>query len=329
MATPFLPRRRWLALASGMAASSIAAFPVFGQTAAFPSRPLRIIVPFAAGSGSDVFARVVGQELSEIAGQPVVIDNRVGGGGIVGTSAAAQAPADGYHLMMVANPFTILAGITRKPPYDPLVDFAPIAKFAMVPMVLSAGPKIRFDTIDQLIAYAKAHPGKLSYASSGPGTSSQILMELFKQAASVDIVEVPYKDTSKAMLDVIGGQVDLNVAPMPMILQHAKSGAVQPLGLFYGKRSALLPEVPHIGEVLKFSAAPLWYGFVTSANVPPDIRARLSDMIVKATQSPKVAERFAAMGAEPVVTTNEQFVADMKAEVADSGRIARVLGILR
>lgn len=308
---------------AGLASSALAQAPVF------PSRPIRIIVPFAAGSGSDVLARVVGQAMSEIAGQPVVVENRVGGGGIVGTSAAAQASNDGYTLLMVANPFTIMAGISSKPPYDPLVDFAPVLKFATVPMVLSSAAKSKFGSLEELIAYAKANPGKLSYASSGPGTASQILMELFKQAAGADIVEIPYTDTSKAMLDVIGGQVDLNIAPMPMALQHAKSGTMKALGLFYGKRSALLPDVPPIGETLKFSAAPLWYGFVTNAGVPADIRARQGDIIAKAVRSPKVTDRLAALGAEPVTMSNDQFVADMKAEMIDSARIAKTLNFLR
>ncbi len=330
MQSKYPSRRRLLAFAG--AAALVLATPLQAQDDRFPSRPIRIVVPFAPGTGSDVIARTVGQKISERTGQPVVVENREGAGGIVGTQNVLQAPADGYTMLMVANPFTIVAGTNLKAPYDPLGDFAPVAKVAIVPIVLTISNGLNIKTVDELIAYAKSKPGKLSYASSGAGTPSQIEMELFKQAAGIDMVEVPYKSSAQAMTDVIGGQIDMYPAAMPLALQHVKGGRVQALGLFDAGRSPALPDVPAMAEALKvpgYEATPLWYGFVARAGASPQVLGRLHDLVNEAMKSKEVDERLVALGAQPITPTNSEFSAQMKAEVEKSARIAKALGIAK
>ncbi len=327
--TPRLARRTLVSLVA--AAGAAWALPALAQ-GSFPSKPIRIVVPFAAGTGSDVIARTVGQKISEEVKQPVVIDTKEGGGGIVGTLAALQAPNDGYTMLMVANPFTIVPGTNSKAPYDPLKDFVPVAKVAIVPIVFTVANNLPVSNLREFIAYAKANPGKLSYASSGPGTPSQVEMELFKQAAGLDIVEVPYKSTAQAMTDVIGGQIALYPSAMPLSLQHVKAGKVKALGLFNTQRSPALPDVPTLGEGMgmpSYVATPLWYGFVARAGTPPDVQARLHALVTQAMKSAEVAERLQSLGAQLITPTNEEFSASMKAETEKTAKIAKALGIAK
>ena len=323
-------RREFLRIASA-GALALAAPSIWAQSA-FPSKPIRIIVPFAPGTGSDVIARTVGQKITEATQQPVLVENREGGGGIVGTLAAQQAAADGYTLLMVANPFTIVAGTNSKAPYEPLRDFTPVAKVAIVPIVLTINPGLNISSVKELVAYAKANPGKLSYASSGAGTPSQIEMELFKQAAGVDIVEVPYKSTAQGMTDVIGGQIAMYPAAMPLCLQHVKSGRVKALGLFHTQRSPALPEVPHMAEALGvagYTATPLWYGFVTRAGTPPEVVARLNHLVTEAMKSKDASDKLSALGAQMITPSNDEFRRDITAEVEKSAAIAKTLGVAK
>ncbi|MBA2962666.1 MULTISPECIES: Bug family tripartite tricarboxylate transporter substrate binding protein [Ramlibacter] len=330
MTTEHIHRRRVLRLvgAAGLAAMA----PLAWSQGTFPQKPMRIVVPFAPGTGSDVIARTVGQKITEETGQSVVIENREGGGGIVGTMNALQAQPDGYTLLMVANPFTIVAGTNLKPPYDPLRDFSPVAKVAIVPIVLTIANNLNINSVKELVAYAKANPGKLSYASSGPGTPSQLEMELFKQAAGVDIVEVPYKSTAQAMTDVIGGQIAMYPSAMPLCLQHVKAGRVRALGLFDAQRSPALPDVPHFAEALGvpgYVATPLWYGFVTRAGTPRETVSRLRDLVTRSMASKDVSEKLVPLGAHPITPSSEEFTQQMAAEVEKSARLAKTLGIVK
>jgi tripartite-type tricarboxylate transporter receptor subunit TctC len=322
-------RRSLIALAA--VASATLALPALAQ-GAFPNKPIRIVVPFAAGTGSDVIARTVGQKVSEESKQPVIVDTKEGGGGIVGTLAALQAPNDGYTMLMVANPFTIVPGTNSKAPYDPLKDFVPVAKVAIVPIVFTVANNLPVNNLREFIAYAKANPGKLSYASSGPGTPSQLEMELFKQAAGLDIVEVPYKSTAQAMTDVIGGQIALYPSAMPLSLQHVKAGKVKALALFNTQRSPALPDVPTLGEGMgmpSYVATPLWYGFVARAGTPPEAQAKLHALVTQAMKSAEVAERLQSLGAQLITPTNDEFSASMKAETEKTAKIAKTLGIAK
>ncbi|MFN0163808.1 MAG: Bug family tripartite tricarboxylate transporter substrate binding protein, partial [Burkholderiales bacterium] len=256
--------------ATGLVAT-LASAAVFAQTGPFPSRPMRLIVPYSAGSGSDVVARTIGQKIAEQSGQPVIVENRDGGGSLIGTMAAAKSPPDGYTMLIAANPFVILPSQSAKPPYDPTRDFVPIAKIAVIPLVLAVAPNVAVNNVRELVAHARANPGKLSYASSGPGTISQQEMELFKQVTGLDIFEVPYKSTAQAMTDTIGGQVALFPGIMPLTLPHIRAGRVRALAVFDSQRSAQLPDVPTINEDLKipgYVPTPVWYGFVAPAGTP-------------------------------------------------------------
>lgn len=305
----------------------------FAQSGSYPNRAVKIIVPYSPGTGSDVIARAIGQYVGDKTGHTVVIENREGGGSLIGTMAAAKAPPDGYTILIVANPFAIVPSQSSKPPYDPERDFVPVAKVAIIPLVLAAATNLQINSVKELVAYAKANPGKLSYASSGPGTISQQEMELFKQASGLrDIVEVPYKSTAQAMTDLIGGQIALFPVVVPLALQHIRSGRVRALAVFDTQRSPLLPDVPPAADELGvkgYVPTPVWYGFVAPAGTPSDAVAALNKLIVEAMQKPEVKDRLVATGAMPIDVSNEQFKADLKAEYLKAGKLARELGTFK
>ncbi len=310
----------WLA-AAGSAAMA--------QAGPYPNRPIRIIVPYSAGTGSDVLARTIGQNVAERSQQSVVVENRDGGGSLIGTQAAQKAEPDGYTLLIVANPFVIVPAQRTPPPYDPVNDFVPIAKVAVIPLVLAISPALPITSVKELIDYAKANPGKLSYASSGPGTISQQEMELFKQATGVDIVEIPYKSTAQAMTDLLGGQIALFPVVVPLVQQHIRSGKARGLAVFDTRRSALFPEIPPIAEGLGIAGyvpTPVWYGFVAPAGTPRDVVATLSGLIDGAMQNAKVKEQLITMGAQAINPNNEQFTAELKAELDKAAQLAKRLG---
>ena len=318
-----------LAAAFSLALASAAAF---AQSGPYPNRAIRIIVPYSAGTGSDVLARTIGQNMTEKTGQPVVVENRDGGGSLFGTMAVAKSPPDGYTILIVANPFVIVPSHSAKPQYDPLKDFIPIAKVAVIPLVLATYPSAPFTNIKELVAYAKANPGKLSYASSGAGTISQQEMELFKLAAGVDIVEVPYKSTTQAMTDVIGAQIPLFPVVVPLALPHLRSGRARALGVFDTQRSPLLPDAPPVAEEVRvagYTPTPVWYGFVAPAGTPREVVATLNELIQGAMRTNEVKERLVGLGAQPINPTVEQFAADIKVEFEKAGQLAKRLGIAK
>jgi tripartite-type tricarboxylate transporter receptor subunit TctC len=299
------------------------------QAGAFPNRPIKIIVPYSAGSGSDTLARTIGQSVSERSGQPVIVENRDGGGSLVGTLEAAKSPADGYTLLIVANPFVIGPSQKTKPPYDPVVDFVPIAKVAIIPLVLASSLAAPFNSVKELVAYAKANPGKLSYASSGPGTISQQEMEVFKQAAALDIVEVGYKSTAQALTDVVGGHIALFPVVVSSAAPQLKAGRIKVLGVFDARRSPLVPDVPPVNEELGIAGyvpTPVWYGFVAPAGTPREAVDALNALFLGAMQSNDVKARLVALGAQPITPSNTQFTADLKAEFETAARLAKRLG---
>jgi tripartite-type tricarboxylate transporter receptor subunit TctC len=315
-----------LAAAFALALASAAAM---AQSGSYPNRPIRIIVPYSAGSGSDIVARTIGQNVSEKSHQPVIIHNREGGGSLVGTMEAAKSTPDGYTFLIVANPFVIVPSQSSKPPYDPVKDFVPIAKVAIIPLVLAASANAPFTNLKELVAYAKANPGKLSYASSGPGTISQQEMEVFKQAAGLNIVEVGYKSTAQALTDVLGGHVPLFPVVVPSVVPHLKGGRMRILGVFDTRRTALVPDAPPMNEELRvpgYVPIPVWYGFVAPAGTPREVVATLHGYIQGAMQSSEVKDRLSGLGAQPISTTNEQFTADLKAELEKAAQLARTLG---
>lgn len=295
----------------------------------FPNRPIKIVVPYSAGTGSDVLARTIAQNITEKTGHSVIIENKEGGGSLIGTMAVVRAPADGYTILIAANPMVIVPGQTSKPQYDPVKDFTPINKFAVIPLVLAVSPSLKINNIKELIAYAKANPGKLNYGSSGPGTISQQEMELFKQALGLDIVEIPYKSTSQAMTDLIGGQLSLFPVVVPLVTQHIQNGRAKGLAVFDSRRSQLLPDVPAISEEVSvpgYSATPVWYGFVAPAKTPPQIVSAISTMVNNAMGSSDVKARLLTSGAQAITVSTEQFAADIKNEYEKAGELSKKLG---
>ena len=322
--------RRWL-LAAG--ASLVVALPAHAQApAAFPNRPIKIIVPYSAGTGSDALARTVGQSITEKTGHTVIIENKEGGGSLIGTMAVATAAPDGYTILIAANPMVIVPSQSSKPQYDPVKDFTPIAKVGVIPLVLAISPALNINSVKDLIAYAKANPNKLSYGSSGAGTISQQEMELFKQAVGVDIAEIPYKSTAQAMTDLIGGTLALFPVVVPLVEQHLKSGRAKAVAVFDTRRSQSLPNVPAVSEevsVAGYVPTPVWYGFIAPAKTPRDVVAALNTMIQNAMQTPEVKARLVALGAQQISVGGEQFAADIKSEYEKAGLLARKLGTYR
>ena len=322
--------RRWL-LAAG--ASLVLALPSVVQAqAAYPSRPIKIVVPYSAGTGSDALARTVGQSISEKTGHTVIIENREGGGSLIGTMAVANAAPDGYTILIAANPMVIVPSQSSKPSYDPVKDFTPVAKVGVIPLVLAVSPALNVNSLKELIAYAKANPNKLSYGSSGAGTISQQEMELFKQAVGVDIAEIPYKSTSQAMTDLIGGTLALFPVVVPLVEAHLKSGRAKAVAVFDTRRSQSLPNVPAVSEevtVAGYVPTPVWYGFVAPAKTPRDVVAALNTMIQNAMQTPEVKARLVALGAQQINVGGEQFAADIRSEYEKAGLLARKLGTFK
>jgi tripartite-type tricarboxylate transporter receptor subunit TctC len=322
-------RRNFLANAASATALAAVAPYALAQSD-FPIKPVRIVVPYSAGSGSDVIARLVAQSVSEKTGKPFIIENREGGGSLIGTLAVVKAPSDGYSLLMAANPTVIAPSQNTNPAYHPLTDLVPVAKVAVIPLVLTVSPALNINSVKDLVAYTKQYPGKLSYGSSGPGTISQQEMELFKQALGLEIPEIPYKSTSQAMTDVIGGTLSLFPVVVPLASQHVHSGRAKALAVFDRRRSALLPDVPAITEdplAQSYSPTPVWYGFVAPAKTPTAIVQILSGMIAEAMNSNEVQSKLQAQGAQAVKVSNEQFALDMKAEYEKATALAKRLGV--
>lgn len=327
-----LSRRRLVSV--GMAASALWALgtsPALAQTD-FPQRPIKIVVPYSAGTGSDALARTVAQGITELTGKTVIVENREGGGSLIGTLAVARAPADGYTILIAANPMVIVPAGQSLPQYVPTRDFAPIAKVGIIPLVLAVTPSLGFKSVRDLINYAKANPGKLSYGSSGVGTSSQQEMEVFKQALGIDIPEIPYKSTAQAMTDLIGGTLSVFPVVVPLVSQHIQSGRATALAVLDARRSQLLPEVPAVTETINvpgYEPTPVWYGFVAPSGTPTAVIALLNTMIQAAMDTPDAKARLTALGAQRVNVGNDQFAADLKAEYEKAGALAKRLGTFK
>jgi tripartite-type tricarboxylate transporter receptor subunit TctC len=295
---------------------------------AYPTKLIRMIVPFPAGGTTDILARSVGQKLGEALGQQVIIDNRPGAGGNIGSDMVAKAAPDGYTLLMgTVGTHAINPSLYPKMPYDHVKDFAPIALVAGVPNVLVVNPSVEAKSMQELIALAKAKPGQLSFASSGNGTSIHLSAELFKTMAGVDMLHVPYKGSAPALTDLIGGQVNLMFDNLTSSLSYIKAGKLRALAVTSSKRSPALPDVPTIAEAgLPGFEASSWFGVFAPAGTPPEIIARLNKEIVKALSSAELKERLAGQGAEAVGDSPEQFAAHIKSETAKWAKVVKASG---
>ena len=306
-----------------LAAALTAAPAALAQT--YPTKTVRMIVAFPPGGTTDILARATAQKLTEAFGQQVVIDNRPGAGGNIGTELVARSPADGYTLL--ASPGSTLTSnpaVYAKVPFDTVRDFAPVTIIAEVPNVLIVHPSLPVKTVKELIALAKARPGQLAYASTGAGQSTHLSAELFKQMARVDMIHVPYKGSAPALTDMVAGQVTVMFDNMPSCLPFVKAGRLKAIAVTSTKRSPTTPELPTVAEAaLPGFDVTVWFSVLAPANTPRDIVARLNGEIVKALKAPDMRERLSQQGAEPVGNTPEEFAGVIKRDLAKWSKLVK------
>jgi tripartite-type tricarboxylate transporter receptor subunit TctC len=309
-----------------------AAMAVFGCAHAgaqeYPARPVRMIVPVSPGATTDTLARAVAAKLAESLGQQVVVDNRAGASGIIGTELAAKAAPDGYTLLVITSTHTINPSLHKSLPYDPIRDFSPVTLMASSPTVLVVHPSVPARSVKELIALAKAKPGQLNYGSGGTGSSTHLVAELFKSTAGIDINHVPYKGAGPALIDVLSGQLHFMFSGIVPALPHVKAGKIRALGVTSVARSSAAPEIPTLAE----SALPgfsfgLWYAVLGPAGLPERIVGRLREEIRKALALPDVRARLAAEGAEVVASSPQELLAHMQKEIATYRRLVQAAGI--
>ena len=291
----------------------------------YPTKPIRFIVPFAPGGGTDFMSRLFGQKLAEAWSQQVVVDNRPGAAGILGTEIAAKAPADGYTIVMASGSHNVNPSLYRKLPYDSIRDFAPVTLIAIVPIVLSAHPSVAASSARELVALAKAKPGQLSYASFGVGAVSHLGGELLKKTAGVDILHVPYKGAGDAISNLLAGQVQLMFSSPASVVPQFKAGKLKGLAVTGTRRQPAAPDIPTFAEAgLPQIDVNEWYGVLAPAGTPKAIVAKLRDEIVRILRTPEITDRIAATQfAEPVGSTPEEFARFIASE---SARLAKVIG---
>ena len=301
------------------------ALPVAAQSQTYPSKPVRMLVGFPPGGGTDIMARIVGAKLADALGQQVVIENRPGAGGNISADLAAKAAPDGYTVLMGhVAPIAIAPWLYPKLAYDPQRDLAPISFIASSPNVLVVHAALAASDVRSLIALARAKPGQLRYASSGSGTVQHLAAESFRQAAGIQMLHVPYKGSSQAVVDLISGQVDMNFDTTPSVINYVKQGRLRALAVTTAKRSALVPDVPTLAESglpgIDFST---WWGLFAPAGTPRSVIERLNRETLKALQLPDVKEKLAGVGAEPAGNSPEEFAAFIRSETEKWGRVIR------
>jgi tripartite-type tricarboxylate transporter receptor subunit TctC len=312
-----------------LALAALALFPAAAFAQAYPSKPIRMIVPFPAGGGVDYIGRIVGKGLSDRLGQQVLVDNRPGANAIVGLEALKASAADGYTIAAAsAGPLAVNPFIYRKLPHDTLKDFTQIANMCNFPLLLVTHPSLPVKNVKELIALAKARPGQVSYASPGAGNSSHLSGELFNAMARVKILHVPYKGMAPAVVSAVSGETHIIYASIPPILPHVKSGRVRPLGVGNLKRVPSLPDIPTIAEAgVPGYEAYAWGGMIGPAGMPRDIVNRLNKEIVATLNQKDVIDRMLADGTVPTPSTPEEFTAYMKSELKKWGEVVKIAGI--
>ena len=302
----------------GLVAAVVALVPQFAAAGDYPEKPIRFIVPYAAGGTTDLLSRAIAQKLSEALGQGVVPDNRPGAGGNVGAEIVAKSPPDGYTMLMApVSPMAINVTLYgNKMSFNPEKDFAPITLVAKVPLVLVVHPALPVKTLQELIALAKSKPGQLNYGSAGNGSSNHLVGEMLKTAAGIDIVHVPYRGGGPAMMAVVAGQIDMLVGQVPTVASMVNSGRLRAIAVSGAKRSPALPEVPTIAESgLPGFDATAWYSIVVPAGTPKPIIARLNTELVKILTSPDIRARLISEGADVETSTPEELAAFVRAEI--------------
>jgi tripartite-type tricarboxylate transporter receptor subunit TctC len=301
--------------------------PAWSQAQTYPVRPIKIIVPSPAGATTDALVRMVAQKLSEKWGQPVIVDNKPGAGGNIGAEEAAKAAPDGYTLLFTyPAPLVVNQTLFKQLAYDP-DSFVPIALIATVPLVLAVPPKEEATSVRELIAFAKAHPNQLNFASQGYGTSGHLAGELFKSMAGIEIVHVPYKGSAPALTDLLGGRIDMMFIELSTVLPQINAGKLRALAVGSEKRNQFLPDVPALAEVLPGYQASTWFGMVAPPGTPPEIAAKLSSAVAEAIHQPDMAKRLVDMSATVVGDTPAEMAVFLGGERRRWGGVIRAAGV--
>jgi tripartite-type tricarboxylate transporter receptor subunit TctC len=295
--------------------------------AEYPEKTVRIVVPYPPGGFNDTLGRIVAQKLTEAWGQPAVVENRPGGGTLIGTDSVAKAPPDGYTLLVVAFPFAVNPSLYAKLPYDTVKDFAPLLLAGQTPNLLVVNPAVPIHSVKELIAAAKAKPGSLSYGSTGSGSSNHLSMELFRTMTGVDLVHVPYKGSAPMVTDLLGGHVHVAFDNTPNVLPQVKAGKLRALAITSATRSAMVPDVPTVAEAgVPGYEVGVWFGIVAPAGTPPAVVAKLNAELNRMLTLPDVKQKFADQGVEPVGGSPERFAAHLTAQIEKWTKVVKESG---
>jgi tripartite-type tricarboxylate transporter receptor subunit TctC len=319
-----LPRRAFLRLAGTATVLPLVARPAIAQT--YPTRPIRWVVPYPAGGATDLVARLMGQWLTERLGQPVIIDNRPGGGTNIGTQAVVSAAPDGYTLLFTASTHTINVSLQTLP-FNFLRDITMVSGLSELPLVMDVSPKLPVKNLKDFVAYAKANPGKVNVASFGAATISHLAIEFFKVTTGVDVVHVPYRGGAQIMTDLISGQIQAAVDSLPSSLPHIKSGAIRALAVLSAERATALPDIPAAGEIIPGLEVRTFSGLGAPSGTPPDIIERLNREINAGLANPTIKARLADVGASPAIMNSAEANAFVKAQTEKWAKLIKSAGI--
>jgi tripartite-type tricarboxylate transporter receptor subunit TctC len=314
-------------IAIRIAAALALALPWAAHAQAWPAKPVKIVVPFAAGGPADIYARAIAEKLSQALGQSFVVEDKPGGGSIVGTDTVAKSAPDGYTLLMMSNTHTVNESLIPDKPFALLRDFVPVAPVNYSDLLMVVHPSVPAGTVKEFVALAKSQPGKLNYASSGPGTPYHMAGELFKAMAGVDVVHVPYKGSSGARTDILGGQVQMMFDAITTMAPHVRSGKLKALGSTGKARSGVLPDVPTVGEAgVPGYEAVIWLGVLAPAGTPRPIVERLNAEITRITSSPEMREAWGKQGATAMAMTTDEFGRYLREDIEKWSRIVKLSG---
>jgi tripartite-type tricarboxylate transporter receptor subunit TctC len=319
-----LPRRKFLGLAA--TAAAVPVLPRAARAQTYPTRPVRWIVPYPAGGATDLISRLMGQWLTERLGQPVIIDNRPGGGTNIGTQAVVSSPPDGYTLLFTASTHTINVSLQQLP-FNFLRDITLVSGLAELPLVMDVSPKLPVKDLKEFVAYAKANPGKVNVASFGAATISHLAIEFFKATTGVDVVHVPYRGGAQIMADLISGQIQAAVDSLPSSLPHIKSGAIRALALLSAERSSVLPDLPAANEIIPGLEVRTFSGVGVPSGTPPEVIERLNKEINAGLANPAIKARFADVGASAVIMNSAEANAFVKAQTEKWAKVIKEAGI--
>jgi tripartite-type tricarboxylate transporter receptor subunit TctC len=318
-------RRQFMRLALGVA--TLSGIPSVVSAQPYPTKPVRLIVPVAPGGNLDLHARLIGQSLSERIGQPVVIENRPGAGGNIGTESVVRAPADGYTLLLIPAAATINASLFEKLNFNFIRDIAPVAAISRVPLVMAVNASVPATTLVEFIAFAKANPGKLSVASGGVGSVAHLAAELLKMMAGIEMAHVPYRGGAPALTDVMAGQVQVIFSPLPEVLEIIRADKLRPLAVTTALRSEALPQLPTVGDVVHGYEASTWNGIGAPANTPTEIINQLNTAINAGLNDPAIKARLSDLGSSALVITPAEFARLIATEAEKWGKVIKAVGV--